>query len=97
MVSNGSGYIESIDAGKIGRIASLSGAGRIKKDDEIDYGAGIIMHCKVGDYIKKGDELFTVYFGSEKKVTEGDIDDDIIVLGETLTGGSELIKEIIVC
>ena len=97
VVSNGSGYIESIDAGKIGRIASLSGAGRIKKDDEIDYGAGIIMHCKVGDYIKKGDELFTVYFGSEKKVTEGDIDDDIIVLGETLTGGSELIKEIIVC
>lgn len=38
-----------------------------------------------------------MYFGSEKKVTEGDIDDDIIVLRETLTGGSELIKEIIVC
>ena len=55
------------------------------------------MHCKVGDYIKKGDKLFTVYFESDKKVTEGDIDDDIIVLGDTLAGGRELIKEIIVC
>ena len=55
------------------------------------------MHCKVGDYIKKGDKLFTVYFESDKKVTEGDIDDDIIVFGDTLAGGSELIKEIIVC
>ena len=97
VTSKKDGYVKSIDARGIGRIACICGAGRIKKDDEIDYGAGIIMHCKVGDYIKKGDKLFTVYFESDKKVTEGDIDDDIIVLGDTLAGGSELIKEIIVC
>ena len=55
------------------------------------------MHCKVGDHVKRGDRLFTVYFESDKKVTAGDIDDDIIVLGKTFTDSSKLIKEIIVC
>lgn len=97
VLSEESGYVKNIDARKIGRLASLAGAGRIKKDDRIDYGAGIIMYCKVGDYIRKGDKLFTVYFESDKKVRANDIDDDIILFGGKPTSGSELIKEIIMC
>ena len=35
----------------------LQGAGRRTKDDKIDYGAGITLHKKIGDSVKKGDIL----------------------------------------
>ena len=38
VTSKKDGYVKSIDARGIGRIACICGAGRIKKDDEIDYG-----------------------------------------------------------
>ena len=37
------------------------GAGRKSLDDIIDYGAGIIINKNIGDYIKKGDILMTLY------------------------------------
>lgn len=51
------GYIDSIDAESIGISAMLLGAGRKTKDDKIDYGAGITLHKKIGDPVKKGDTL----------------------------------------
>ena len=33
----------------------LLGAGRIKKEDSIDFAAGITMHKKLGDYVKAGE------------------------------------------
>jgi pyrimidine-nucleoside phosphorylase len=38
------GYITANDAEKIGSASVLLGAGRIKKEDSIDFAAGIIMH-----------------------------------------------------
>ena len=37
------------------------GAGRVKKDDKIDYSAGIILDKTSGDYVKKGDVLCRIY------------------------------------
>ena len=56
-----SGYIKSIDAKKIGMYSMSLGAGRIKKDDKINYEAGIILNKNVGDYIAKGELLCTLY------------------------------------
>ena len=52
-----SGFIESIDAENIGVAASILGAGRQTKDDEIDLAVGIILKKKVGDKVNKGDVL----------------------------------------
>ncbi len=57
-----SGYIAAMDAEKIGVAAMLLGAGRTKKEDTIDYDAGILLLKKTGDYVQKGEpiaELFT--------------------------------------
>lgn len=51
------GFIESIDAEKVGISAMLLGAGRRTKDDKIDYGAGISLEKKIGDPVKKGETL----------------------------------------
>ena len=37
------------------------GAGRVNKKDKIDYGVGIKLHKQVGDSVKKGDLLATLY------------------------------------
>lgn len=51
------GYISKMDAERIGSIAVLLGAGRVKKDDTIDHAAGILLDKKVGDYVNKGERL----------------------------------------
>ncbi len=66
-----SGYICHLDALKCGHVAMRLGAGRIKKGDKIDLSAGIILNYKVGDYVKPGDKLSTLY-------SNYDITDDII-------------------
>lgn len=57
LLASSDGYIESIDAEAIGISAMLLGAGRKTKDAVIDYGAGIRLHKKIGDSVKKGDLL----------------------------------------
>jgi pyrimidine-nucleoside phosphorylase len=47
----------------------LLGAGRQKKDDVIDYSVGVYIHQKVGDKIKSGQPLFTLYH-TNKGLTE---------------------------
>lgn len=59
------GYITSIKADIIGKASVLLGAGRQVKSDEIDYGAGIGFFVKVGDYVKRGDCLCSLYLGNE--------------------------------
>ena len=55
------GYITANDAEKIGSASVLLGAGRIKKEDSIDFAAGIIMHKKLGDAVKAGEPICTLY------------------------------------
>lgn len=52
-----SGWITQMDAAEVGVSSSLLGAGRMKKDDAIDYGAGIILHKKTGDFVETGEPL----------------------------------------
>jgi len=55
------GYITNMDTANIGKISGLLGAGRLTKEDNIDYTAGIILNKKTGDYVKQNDLLATFY------------------------------------
>ncbi len=59
------GYIYSHDTEKIGSASVLLGAGRLTKTDEIDFAAGITLHKKTGDYVKKGQSIATFYADDE--------------------------------
>jgi pyrimidine-nucleoside phosphorylase len=59
------GYLSVINARVVGEGAILLGGGREKKGDAIDHGVGIVVHRKVGDWVRKGDQIFTVYANDE--------------------------------
>lgn len=59
--SRKSGTVKALDAESMG-LASLSlGAGRLKAEDVIDPTAGLIIHKKIGDKVKKGEALVSLY------------------------------------
>ena len=70
--SNKSGYINRIDACKLGEISRKIGAGRIDKNDKIDYTCGLVLSKKVGDYVNENEELIKVYL-SKKDVSPSEI------------------------
>ena len=55
------GYVKELNAMDIGLASVKLGAGRETKDSVIDYGAGIILKKKIGDYVAKGEVLATLY------------------------------------
>ncbi len=62
------GYISRMDTESIGVVASILGAGRQKKEDIIDFSAGLILNKKTGDYVEIGDTLATLYTNSEDSI-----------------------------
>lgn len=59
------GYLTHMDTRLIGVAAAQLGAGREKKGDAIDYGAGIVLRNKPGDFVKKGDPIATLSASQE--------------------------------
>ncbi len=59
--ANKKGYINKVDTESYGLASLHLGAGRNKKEDVIDYSAGIILNKKVGDLVEKGDVIATLY------------------------------------
>ena len=49
-------------------MACYLGAGRIKKEDKIDYTCGIVLNKKVGDYVKKGEILAYIHSNDKDKL-----------------------------
>ena len=59
--SENSGYVNKIDAYKVAYGCKLLGAGREKKNDEIDYSVGVFLNKKSGETVKKGEILYTIF------------------------------------
>lgn len=62
------GYISFMDTEGLGIASTMLGAGRETKEDIIDFSAGIILNKKVGDKVKKGDVLCTLYTNDNTKL-----------------------------
>lgn len=55
------GFVSRIVCDEIGRCCLILGGGRETKESSIDLGVGFILHKKVGDYVKIGESLATMY------------------------------------
>lgn len=59
------GYLSQIHARIVGETAVDLGAGRAKKDDQIDHTVGIEILREVGDRINAGDDLFIIHAANQ--------------------------------
>ena len=55
------GYVKDLKAKPLGIVSMKLGGGRETTDDEIDYSVGLILHKKIGDFVKKEDVLVEVH------------------------------------
>ena len=67
------GFADYTDTRSIGIAANLLGAGRFKKDDRIDFGAGITLFKKQGDKIEKNEPLALFHFNDYNCVKEAEL------------------------
>ena len=70
--STKTGEIKKINALELGKLSLSLGAGKIKKTDKIDYTVGIELNKMVGDTVKEGEVLMTLY--TKKEAPDVNID-----------------------
>ncbi|MEE0989422.1 MAG: pyrimidine-nucleoside phosphorylase [Kandleria vitulina] len=61
VTSSKEGYIEDLEALTLGLVSMKLGGGRATVDDVIDHSVGLVLHKKIGDYVKQGESLLSVY------------------------------------
>ena len=61
ILAPGPGVLTQLDALKVGVAAWRLGAGRARKEDRVQAGAGIEMHAKPGAVLRAGDPLMTLH------------------------------------
>lgn len=66
------GYITGMDAEKIGLVSVVLGSGRETKESRIDFRAGLVLHKKYGDMVKKGESIATLYTSKQEALSEGE-------------------------
>lgn len=88
------GYVAEIVADEVGTAAMILGAGRATKESVIDLAVGLMLRKKIGDQVKKGESLVTIYSNFEDveavkaklyeniKVTSARVEPPILIHGE---------------
>jgi thymidine phosphorylase len=61
-----SGAVVKIDGETMGMLLVRLGGGRLKTSDTIDASVGFRLHAKLGQEVKKGAPLATMYYNSER-------------------------------
>ena len=90
------GYITHMNTEKIGEAAVVLGAGRTRKEDDIDPAAGLRILKKTGDFVQAGDVLAYLHTESEKAFREGESRYlEAIEFGENAPGTMPLISRVI--
>lgn len=68
ILSDTEGYVQKIICDEVGSCSLMLGGGRETKDSVIDLTVGIVLHKKVGDYVRKGESIATMYANDSDKL-----------------------------
>ncbi len=70
VLSEKSGYINSMDTEKIGIVSVLLGSGRKKFGEAVDHSAGIVINKKIGDHVEKDEPLAIFHYNKDEDLEE---------------------------
>lgn len=84
VVADRDGFITKMNAEEIGETSVVLGAGRETKESDIDFSAGLVLHKKFGDAVKKGDSLVTLYTSKEESLKNAErMYREAVTIGDT--------------
>lgn len=93
-LADSSGFVYQIDSLYTGIAGIVAGAGRKTAEDKIDFSAGIILNKKVGDFVKKGELLWTLQGRDKFKLMEAaDMLKTCIIISDKMPERKPLILE----
>ena len=81
VVAEETGVLSKLDALSVGIASWRLGAGRARKEDPVQFGAGIVLNKVQGDSVTKGEPLMTLYTDDEERFSRA---------MESLEGGIEI-------
>ena len=67
VVAPASGTLTRLDAMAVGMAAWRLGAGRARKEDPVQAGAGVVWHARPGDAVTEGQPLLTLHTDDEQR------------------------------
>lgn len=62
------GALKKVDTEMIGNISVYLGAGRMKKEDDIDFASGIVVNKRIGDVVEVGQILAYIHTNDQSKI-----------------------------
>lgn len=80
-----SGFVAKVECKNMGLHCVSLGGGRKKAEDAIDFGVGLIINKKIGDAVKKGESLVTIYYHSKQKALVQKMANEIIATDMTIS------------
>lgn len=84
IVADKDGLISSMNALQVGISAWRLGAGRERQGEKVQAGAGIEIHAKPGERVKKGDRLFTLHTDDASRFDRAEAAlNDAVAIGDT--------------
>jgi pyrimidine-nucleoside phosphorylase len=90
------GYVSVINAQDIGMASNMIGAGRDRKEDEVDPAVGVILEIKVGEKVEAGSVLCRLYYTKEDRVEEAaEMIEDAFRISAQRPEDRELILEVV--
>jgi thymidine phosphorylase len=61
VTADADGVLTTVDAMAVGLAAWRLGAGRARKEDPVQAGAGVVLHARPGDAVRRGQDLLTLH------------------------------------
>ena len=72
VVAESDGVISELDALAVGLASWRLGAGRARKEDPVQFGAGVTLHAQLGDTVKKGAPIYTLHTDEPARFARAD-------------------------
>jgi len=91
------GYLTQADALALGIASWRLGAGRARKEDAVQFGAGIEMHATLGDKVTAGQPLLTLHTDEPQRFERAleAIDGQLLITSEPLAQPRQIVLETI--
>ena len=65
-----SGFVEKIEAEKIAYASKILGAGRDRKEEDIDFSAGVKLFKQSGQKVEIGEKIAEIYTDKDEKIND---------------------------